>query len=98
MFAVSTCHLVLQWIGDMNQIQTELSGGFIEIAEVVTTYVDIYLPIINVSSLVSSFLTLVDHFAVFFERWNCPLEGMDHVGTQSESLDIHRAIFLSIYR
>ncbi|ETW82608.1 hypothetical protein HETIRDRAFT_416733 [Heterobasidion irregulare TC 32-1] len=61
MFTVSTCHLVLQWIGDMDMVLSELwdldprnctasyystEDGFSE-AETVASYTDVYLSIIN---------------------------------------------------
>ena len=72
MFTVSTCHLVLQWIGDMDMVLSELwdldprnctasyystEYGFSE-AETVASYTDVYLSIINVSLLVALVLTL----------------------------------------
>ena len=61
MFAVSTCHLVLQWIGDLDAVLGELGGPYNEI-ENVAYLANMYLPIINVSFLVSSVLALVDYF------------------------------------
>ena len=48
MFAVSTCHLVLQWIGDLDAVLGELGGPYNEI-ENVAYLANMYLPIINVS-------------------------------------------------
>ena len=107
MFTISTCHLILQWLGDMNMILSVLwvlaphqSTGSNEpvdpgndFAEIAGSIADVYLPIINVSFLVSSFLALVDHFAVFVERCHCTLEGMGYVATQHENFDISCAIF-----
>ena len=112
MFAASTCHLVLQWIGNMDTIVYELrvlaphqltgsndpAAPDNDLANLIQEIGGLYLPIINVSFPVSSFLTLVDHFAVFHERWNCTLEGMDHVGTQRESLDISCASCCRVHR
>ena len=61
MFAVSTCHLVLQWIGDLDTILGELRDPDNEIDNV-AYLVNMYLPVINVSFLVSSVLALVDYF------------------------------------
>ena len=61
MFAVSTCHLVLQWIGDLDTILGELRDPDNEIDNV-AYLVNMYLPVINVSFLVSSVLALVDDF------------------------------------
>ena len=109
MFTVSTCHLVLQWVGNLNTIQSALywalaryqsKGSNIPVDTsnyyLVTagSIANIYLPIINVSFLVSLFLALIDYFAVFVERCNCTLEGMGYVATQRQSLDISCAIFL----
>ena len=61
MFAVSTCHLVLQWIGDLDTILGELRDPDNEIDNV-AYFANIYLSVINVSFLVSSVLALVDYF------------------------------------
>ena len=111
MLAASTCHLVLQWLGSVDLILDKLwylagdqatrfnepAAPDNDHAEFVASMGSFYLPMINVSLSVSLFLTLVDHFAVCHERWNCALEGMDHVGTQCESLDISCAIISSIH-
>ena len=101
MFAVSTCHFVLQWGRLMRTIMNDFedssdNGITVEVAP----NVNLYIPAINVSHLNygSIILTLVNCFAVFFERWNCTLEGMDLVGTQRESLDILCAVFSGIRR
>ena len=61
MFTVSTCHLVLQWIGELDTILGELRDPDNEIDNV-AYLVNMYLPVINVSFLVSSVLALVDYF------------------------------------
>ena len=51
MFAISTCHFLLQWVGGMDKIRTELGSGFLEnyYGEQLLSVADIYLPIVNVS-------------------------------------------------
>ena len=108
MFTVSTCHLVMQWVGHVDLILSEICSSLVPyqytgsnepvdpgnyFAEIAGSIANIYLPIINVSFLVSSFLALVDHFAVFVERCHCTLEGMGYVATQHENFDISCAIF-----
>ena len=99
MFTVSTCHYLLQWVGGMDRIRTELGSGFLEnyYGEQLLSIADIYLPIINVSSWVSLFSTPIAHFAVFVERRNRTLEGMGYVGTQRESPDISCLVLLRNY-
>ena len=101
MFAVSTCHFVLRWGRLMRTIMNDFedssdNGITVELA----SFMNLYIPAINVSHLNygSIMLTLMNCFAVPFERWNCTLEGMDHVGTQRESLDFLCAIFSGIRR
>ena len=70
MFTVSTCHLVLQWIGELDTILGELRDPDNERKNAPYS-ANIYLPVINVSFLVSSVLALVDDFCS--TRWAMPL-------------------------
>ncbi|ETW82622.1 hypothetical protein HETIRDRAFT_473768 [Heterobasidion irregulare TC 32-1] len=51
MFAVSTCHFLLQWVGGMDKIRTGLASSFLEdyYGEQLLSIADIYLPIVNYS-------------------------------------------------